>query len=62
MRESGLQLLTTRLEECELMSRERIEVVAVGPHEMAEYRARYDGCLMLQPVDQLEHIMLRIKA
>ena len=52
MAEGGLQLTAGGIELSELLGREGIEIVAVGAHEMREYRARDDGVLMLQTVDQ----------
>ena len=62
VREGCLQLLTALLEERKLTGRELIEPIAVGTHEMTEYGARDDGRLMLQAVNQLEHILFRIEA
>ena len=59
--ESGLKALATLVEELELLGRERIELVAVAAYEMAEHRTGNNGLLMLQAVNQLIHILLRIK-
>ena len=57
MCEGGLKRLTALLEEFELLGRERIEVIAVGAHKVAEHRTRDDSVLMFQTVDEFEHIV-----
>ena len=62
MGEGRLQLAAALLEECELLSREGIEIIAVGTHEMTEHRTRNHCILMFQTVDQLVHVIHGVKA
>ena len=62
MGEGGLELLAALLEKLELTGGEGIEVVTVRTHEMAEHGTGDDGVLMLQAVNQFEHIIDGVKA
>ena len=62
MAESCLQLLTALFEEFELTGRERVEVVAVGTHEMREYGTRDDSVLALQTANKLVDVALWVEA
>ena len=50
------------VEEGELLGGEVVEAIAVGAHKMAEHRARNDGVLVLQAVDELVDILYRVEA
>ena len=62
MGEGGLELLAALLEKLELTGGEGIEVVAVRTHEMAEHGTGDDGILMLQAVNQFEHVIDGVEA
>ena len=51
--EGGLQTAAALVEELELTGGEVVERVAVAAHEVGEDRARNDGLLVLQTVDEL---------
>ena len=60
--ERTLQFLACRIEQCKLLGREVVEIVAVGANEMAEYRSWDDGILMFQSVDELVDILFGVES